>query len=571
MIFRQFMSIRRFLTAITNIFSNGRTGLVSIVLFSLHFIGFLSRSRFDPNTIHDGIMYASAVSFAKGGSPNLDSFNQYGPLNSIIQGSWLKVTDTSLLSLRILSAIVLAGIGLAMISLMRPTLGIMKSSLISFIWNFGPPVFLPSLLPWSSALSTLFLLIFLLSVRNINENIASKVRIAIGSILLTLSVFIRIHMIPVVLIVWLYLIIQEKKLKQRSFLLKYFSIGVILTLTLSVFYFALSNSWSDFFEQTFVWPLFGIAARSSLISRQQLIIFLSGGVIPAVGFAGIWFAKYAAGNKQSTFRKFIPGLLFLVIASSIWFTQQNVTPVSFKNPLFILKVFTQNIPQVVNFTFLFVFVFLMLKSRVFMAFSFSRQNQFYEISFISSAVLLLQLYPASDQLHIWWIIPPLIVTVVTNAKHNAGAIRLFFESRHSSNIFLAVFLSLLIYQSVDIMQSRIPLKSETLQGMTAKPGEGKFIDETMIKLEDFQKNGLRMRIRCGEGLYSTVKRGSLSVDKYFIQLDGLSTGTMKPAEYDFFCNLSSEQKDEFAEEANETIFVVRSRDNRYNLLVRNGE
>ena len=544
---------------------------ISTVLI-LQIMGFIPRSRLDPNAIHDGIMYATAVSFSEGGTPNKDAFNQYGPLNSVIHGYWLNLFGTNLLSLRILSALILSLSGVLIFALTRAKLGYTKSLMISLIWNLGPPIFLPSLLPWSSSISTLIVLIFLLSVKNFNNNFAmSRIHMVVASCLLSLSIFVRIHMLPVVILVFIYLIYAKLKNKKCADISFSFLGGMLLATLLMIVYFRGTSSFSYFIDQTIKWPFFGIATRDSLLSTQQLIIYLAGGVIPAVGFMGLYSIKYITNNKLKINSVILFLLILAVTITAIFVANQQITPVSFKNPYFVLKIFSQNVPQVANFVFLLILMNLVIKSKFLTRISLSQKNTYGELSLICSSGLLLQLYPSADQLHIWWVTPVIIVAVVNYSTKDFVDSYPIFKSKLATPVLSSLCLSLLIYQATDIAQKRIQLESKTLTGMYGIKLEAEFIDNTLIGLESFQKSGQKIQLHCGEGIYAATSAGYLSNNLYFLELDGLKNSEINQTKYHFFCNLNTIQKQELERKAIKTIFSIKSDDDRYNLLVEDDE
>jgi len=253
--------------------------------------------------------------------------------------------------------------------------------------------------------------------------------------------------------------------------------------------------------------------------------------------------------------------------AAIFIANQQITPVSFKNPYFVLKVFSQNIPQVTNFVFLLILIGLLLKTKFLTSISFSQDNSFSELSLICSLGILLQLYPSADQLHIWWVMPVIIVAVVNySTKHHVG-FHLFFESRLATSVLSSICLSLFIYQATDIAQKRVQLESKTLNGMYGKMLEAEFIDSTLVSLESFQNSGQKIHLHCGEGIYAATSAGYLSNNLYFLELDGLEKSGINPTNYHFYCNLNSAEKHALERKAIKTIFAIKSLADRYNLLV----
>lgn len=568
------MSSTKFEQKISKFFSGFQLSSNAVTIFEIttvfifHIMGFIPRSRLDPNAIHDGIMYATAISFSDGGTPNKDAFNQYGPLNSVIHGYWLNLFGTSLLSLRILSALILSLSGVLIFALTRAKLGYGKSLMISLIWNLGPPIFLPSLLPWSSSISTLIVLFFLLSVKNFNNNYAkSRIHMVIASCLLWLSIFVRIHMLLVVILVFIYLISVKLKNKKRADISLSFYGGTLLAALLMIVYFRGTSSFSYFIDQTIKWPFFGIATRKSLLSTQQLIIFLASGVIPAVGFIGLYSIKFITKNKLKINGVILFLSILAVTVAAIFVANQQITPVSFKNPYFVLKIFSQNVPQVANFVFLLILINLLIKSGFLTGISLSQKNTYGELSLICSSGLLLQLYPSADQLHIWWITPVIIVAVVNYSAKNFMRSYLILKSKLATPVLSSLCLSLLIYQASDIAQKRIKFESKTLTGMYGMKPEAEFIDKTLVSLEGFQKTGQMIQLHCGEGIYAATSAGYLSNNLYFLELDGLKNSEINQTNYHFYCNLNSMQKQEFEQKAMKTVFSIKSDDERYNLLV----
>ena len=97
--------------------------LLALSVFLAQFAYFGLFARLDPEPHHDGVMLAAAIGVSEGKIPNKDVFTQYGPLTPLLQGMWLRLTEPTLLSLRIFTSLLLAGCGLVLFLILKSRLG----------------------------------------------------------------------------------------------------------------------------------------------------------------------------------------------------------------------------------------------------------------------------------------------------------------------------------------------------------------------------------------------------------------------------------------------------------------
>ena len=175
---------------------------------------FLAQAPLDPNQHHDGIMYTAALATAEGATPNLGAFAQYGPLSPLLQGWWLRLTSTSLLSLRVFTALLLTLTAVLLFHMLRRFLTPGLSSILSLVWALSAPKYFPADLPWSSVITTL-LLLFCTWVTLHNPELKKRTTFfpyLIAGLITGLGIFGRIHLVVTFIAILMFLVLNTRSL-----------------------------------------------------------------------------------------------------------------------------------------------------------------------------------------------------------------------------------------------------------------------------------------------------------------------------------------------------------------------
>ena len=73
---------------------------MALIVHFAQLVFVFSAYRLEPDPHHDGVIYGAAVGASQGLVPQRDFLSQYGPMQPLINGIWLTLFGTSMLSLR---------------------------------------------------------------------------------------------------------------------------------------------------------------------------------------------------------------------------------------------------------------------------------------------------------------------------------------------------------------------------------------------------------------------------------------------------------------------------------------
>jgi hypothetical protein len=328
--------------------------LLPFVLGLFELIIFWHQAKWNPNGIHDGFMYAPAILVAEGGVPNKDAFTQYGPYVMLIQGFWLSKTNLTLLSLRHLNALFLTIIGILLYFAGGKYLSKRASVSLSVIWALSAPKLLPAVLPWPSVLSTLLALTsvsIFLAKSNLGKNLYSKLLPVFSGFLISVAIMVRIHIILLPLLLTLFYVFSPRVRGQIA-KLHYWFIGFTLGLILHVFYFVITKSLNQYWDQCIAWTFNRFALNPEPWSHQRLVALLSSGIILILGLVGLLVVKIGldraislCGRKQKLIRNCLYFLCFVLSVLAV--ARHSIDPgrSSFHNPRFVLIWVSENFLQ----------------------------------------------------------------------------------------------------------------------------------------------------------------------------------------------------------------------------------
>jgi hypothetical protein len=540
---------------------------IAIVFFA-NLLTLVFRAHLDPDATHDGIIYPAGLVVSQGGIPNRDVFTQYGPFTHLLHGFWLTVTEPNLLSLRYFTALLLASSFTLTFHVIKTKLGPYLSFFLVLGLNLSAPLFLPSLLPWPSVITTLITMITLVTFQNIDlkkNSKATQFAVAIIFFITTLGVFIRIHMVVNLTLLALLLVYFGLKSKIPSSWSLFALFGFLASSGLAFLYFSLTNSWNEFIYQSIEFPFQSFGEKDGFFTFRQLILYLTNLysyllAIVVLGLLVLILGKAASANRLNSLG-LVYFFLFLIAALVV----SRITPEtsSFKNPVYLLVYSSTSVLQTLNLLTIVVSLWVVLKN--FLRWRFLDWNQF--LGLVTGIAVFTQLYPAPDPLHVWWIAPVLVSVI--SMQTDSNKLRLLLKPRiRAVRILLVGVLVILSCQQLLInSQPRAPYKTDFLNGMSGTVPMVTSIDRTLMLLEE-EKRLYRIEYQCGEGIFSVAGNYFDTRDPYFLDILNSPVMTKSGDRAIFMCGISRDELRQYSQESKwKIIFQVKRESDRVNALV----
>lgn len=486
--------------------------LIPLALFALEFLYFTYIHSWEVDPHHDGIMYTAAVGVYEGKIPHKDFFAQYGPVTPIIQGFWFRVTEPTLFNLKLLTSLGLALVGTLLFFAVKRRVSVLSAALLSICWTLTGPFGLP----WSSTFSTLCILgsLVILTKTLDNSTHGNKVlalSFLIGSIL-AIGTFIRIHTIFVYVAIFLGLVLVRQELKFRR-VFTFLNFGFFLTLGVILFLLSITNALVPFLDQSIFWAFENYAGGPQL----KLSLFTNLAWIPLFGAFNIMIVWMLVRSKNSKYFRlqFVFAVALLLYSILLMLSQMSRSgPETLRNPRILAIVAGEKSQFAFNFTILTLFMIFALqasynfrKNKQHQRSNSKRLNVMYVMIGLAAST---QLYPYTDEYHIAFIVPILIVLIVLIITEKS----ILFPQRWALNWLLLTLIPMLVvnfYLSAKIDRSEF--QSKTLAGMYGSWGSALPIDQTLIKLE---AEAPGIKFECADGIYAGAGGRYLSIDEKFV-------------------------------------------------------
>lgn len=482
-----------------------------IILFFLEFVYLAYIHSWEVNPHHDGIMYTAAVGAYEGKVPNKDFFAQYGPVTPIIQGFWFRLSEPTLWSLKLLTSLGLAFIGALIYIGAKRRLSITTSILLSSCWVLTGPFGLP----WSSIFSTIFVLVSLLLFESvIRSQFQNKSRLCgfLIGVLLALGVFTRIHVIVVYFAATLALLALKDARKYHQ-ITAVLNVGFFLTFGSIILALVRNQALTAYFDQCILWASGNYAGGPEI----SLSYFSNLSWIPIFGVVNLLILKLLAdrGNMKR-FHVFAIVIPVFVLYTVFVFLSQNDRsgPETLRNPRILSIIAGQKAHFSFNFFVLVFFIglalhklFLFLKSKDLKSMAINDSR----VVYISIALgTITQLYPHTDEYHIAFITPIIIVASIFSLPQDFRIYEYQFAFRYFA---IALIPSLVLHSLILANVERSEFNSKTLMGMYGSWHSSKSLDLTMLKLETEQPG---IRFVCADGIYAGAGGRYLSIDEKFV-------------------------------------------------------
>ena len=528
-------------------FSSLRLIYQYLLIGLLDLIILIPQAKFDPDPHHDGVMFAAAVGVAEGKVPNRDVFAQYGPLAPILQAQVLKVFGVDLLSLRIATGILLTFTALLIFVFLRNQIGFKFAFLVQLLWVMSyPKLPLPPLMPWASVICTLLMLISLycwkLASSVTSRGLRVKILFFAAGFTISLAVFVRIQMLFFVFAIICVLVVQLLKSNNRKRESVYFFFATLLLALVSLTWLIQNSALQDFIEQCITWPrkFYGESyLPTTILTKDGFIYWATWYYYPlfylilTFYFGNFWFnSRFLLIRSKFRLVIFWVSIVFIAIATSFLSTVE-VKNKSYLNPLLQGQWIIEKLPLSLFYFlaalgFVKIFSYLIFKNR---------EYDYFGIAMVAAAIS--QLYPGSDPIHLWWITPILLVTILPGIIK--GEVSTIIGRKKFS--FLLVFF--LLISSLNLIQfqskNRVEFPSDSvLAGMQAPTDEARFVGKSLQLITSLSlKNDILFD--CSDGLYAVAGGRYLPRDKYFVNWGPAHLVNTGDYSIIFVCRMSNEE------------------------------
>jgi hypothetical protein len=485
--------------------------VIPVGLFVLEFfyLAYIHSWEVDPH--HDGIMYTAAVGVYEGKVPNRDFFTQYGPVTPLIQGFWFRIFGPTLFSLKILTGLGLALIGILLYVAARRKYSIYLSTLLSICWVLTGPFGLP----WSSIFSTIFILISLLLLQRNFDASSLRTNSLSGFLVgffLAVGTFTRIQTLLVYVAVFFALLFFDTKSKYQSLIARV-SLGYFATVFSILLALANLNALKPFFDQCILWAAMNYGGGP----KVSVSFFFNLAWIPFYGLVSL-FVIYALQRLISRGVGLI-NLIALALSTvylvlTLLSFLERTGPQTLRNPKVLGVIAGEKSYFIFNFTvltlFFFVTLYLFIKSwsgGKFDRHKIGIDNCVYLVVALASS---LQLYPYTDEYHIAFISPILLAALFFLVSDFIN------PSLYSKplTIFIAALIPALLVQFISVASiPRNEFRSKTFAGIYGSWASAESLDLTLKKLE---KESPGIRFICADGIYAGAGGKYLSIDEKFV-------------------------------------------------------
>ena len=514
-------------------------------LFFVILIESLHSNVAELDSLHHGLIFPAAVAVKDGLFPHLDAFAQYGPLNPLLQGLWLKVIGTRVFDLQLFTLVIATLISLLIFIICRRYFGNITSSLIALAWlSTGPHG-----LPWAS-LTTNFLilaaLLLLISVTwsSFSKNIC-KLLDATSGFILAIAIFGRIQTVLVAGSVFLVLFtISPRRLVN-------YLIGSLVGFFGFVIYLQINGALIPFINECIIWASQTLGYAEVKPLSKSLVFDMSwffwtalffALVIVSLNFLEKRFYKLQILRFASITSLFIVFILCGIYSNS---SLDELYVNRGKVSLFDLEYFTliasRKLLFSIDFAPLLVFLFIITYLLIVRRMTFSALHIETKLALAVGVPSISQIFPMADSYHMWWLSAILISCIAVCRRE--------FETliwQRQINIFLvALLVGLQVQSIIDINKPRYSFSNYTLSGMKSSLSTSQELDNTLTLLEKYV-TPQSTKFTCRDGIYSVSSGTYNSVDSNFVSWSSKSGTSNINYDYIFICDASQVIIDSYA-------------------------
>lgn len=522
----------------------------ALIVHIAQLIFVFSAYRLDPDPHHDGVIYGAAVGASQGLIPHKDFFSQYGPMQPLLNGLWLKVFGASMLHLRVFYCVLLVACAWLVYSMLKKYLSTELSLLIPTAWIFTGPFGLP----WPSILSTFLALIsiklFEKAILNPRNRHLVFTLIFSSGMSIGLSVFVRIHILILgFLMITMLLIFVRKKVLSKEIVMPWI-LGFVSSIGIVFLYLYKSGALKYYVYQSIVWPA-NFYAKPNL-TKSYIVNWLWYPATFMVVLVAFYLIKLYYERSQSNFKlvKTVSISTVLFISSYFFSIQEKTGSLTLRNPKVLSVTFADRLIHSVGYVtaslVIFITLYLIVKRNGTIQKSMDPLKWVYLVYGLG---VFGQLYPLYDNYHLWMITPIFLLTtsILISKKLTENA------NLAVKCLLLSIILALCVQQADQLGIPRYSYNSEQLRGMESSWISAKGTDLTLLELEDIEN---KIKFKCGNGLYAAANGRYQSQDRDFYVREQNSEMEGNSTEYVFFCHSTRTVYSEYLKQGWEKTFEI---------------
>ncbi len=500
-------------------------------VFSGSLFFFAAPLQADPH--HDGVILAPAIAFAEGLPVQSGAFSQYGPLSPILSGLWIQLTEPSLISLRYFAAIQAIMISIILFFVLKRLTSEKRARLLTILWVFTSGIwstrFPGALMAWPSLISTLLLLAsLLLCIKSIGSNTRrTDVQILLVGVLISTAGFARAQSWAIAGAVGLTLLFTNYKNFKKLLLL---CLGYVFGLVAMLTFVIRSESLESWWLQSIYWPtqIYPAVGKGNNYNRFQMVLYLIEGLLLVflIVLAGFIAKKYAAKV----------GTLFILICTFLSLGIGYFVPTLTSVPIRYRVLFGEPFERILVSPF-----YLSALAAIFLAFQQlkKRSNERDPVIFLISifgGISIVQLYPQSDIMHLWWIAPlllPSFIILWEKIEKNGN-----IEKGITDKILWIFSIFGLAFALNFISSDWTEFKNPALAGTYSSADKV----NGLLVYDDILKNAIpkKSSFDCHDGIYSVLSGEYLPVDEWYVSWGFPKTIKPELGEVRFICGKSYE-------------------------------
>ena len=509
-----------------------RAFVVAAILIIVVYEALLENTN-ELDSLHHGLIFPAALAVRYGLFPNLDAFAQYGPLNPILQGNWLKIVGVRVFDMQLFTLFTATLLALLIYLICRQYVGHLTAGLVALGWFMTGP----QGLPWASLPANLIILTSAyILVRNCKVSETGRISAnmdLVAGLLLAIGIFARVQTALVCVLVFLVLLNIDRKRALK------FALGGIIGLLSFAGYLQANNAFTPFIDECIVWAskTLGLAEVQpiSITYLFELSWFIWTALILISVISSLTFIDRRR-NSSKISKKLVLGTLtclsvmFGIVSN---FSTENLN-LSFKplllNPEYFLITASRKILFTLDFAPLLIFVVLGLYLTISRCRARKKLSDSSKIAIAIGLACLSQTFPISDSYHMWFLSPILISCI--------AILRAEFPTlgwQRNLNVFLIILMVGLQVQTViDLNRNRYSFQNHTLSGMKSSLTTAADLDKTMNQLDRVIQPS-STRFICPDGIYSAANGKYNSIDSSFVNWSSGSGTILNSNKYIFLC------------------------------------
>ena len=503
---------------------------VVLIVHLAQLIFVFSAYRLEPDPHHDGVIYGAAVGASQGLIPQRDFLSQYGPMQPLINGVWLKLFGTSMLNLRFFYCVLLVACSYLVYTSLRRYIKNDLSLLIPTAWILTGPFGLP----WPSILGTFIVLV---SIKFFEKSFLKKTTdrtanlfIFISGMAVGIGVFVRIHILIVFILatIMLFVFIKVNTIKSRFAVL--WVTGFTTSITSVITFLHVTDSLRYYIYQSIVWPAKFYGKLD--ITKSYVVNWFWYPATFGIIITIVYLVKIYLEKSESKFRllKSIVICSALFISSYLVSLQDKTGDLTLRNPKVLVITFADRLIHSVGYTAA-TLVILLALSIIFKSksFFFNPIDPLKWLYLVYGLGIFGQLYPLYDNYHLWMISPIFLLSIsilspIMRNEYSHLAIKSFLVS---------LILALCIQQVGQLQIPRYSYKSDQLFGMQSNWVSARGTDLTLLELQESER---KIKFNCGDGLYAVANGKYQAQDRKFYNWDPVLKMESTSTEYVFFCH-----------------------------------